>query len=99
MESTTQAPYVKALMIGVEGAFDAEVQLGTEAITALRRDQIRELHEAQQEIEAGFEDLPAFNEAEARGAIETLTAALKRADAALAALWWLAPDDEREEQE
>jgi hypothetical protein len=70
---------------------DTEIKLGPAAIEAARREQIRELHEALTEVRAAEEDLTELHSEEARGQLERLGHALKRATTATDALWWFAP--------
>jgi hypothetical protein len=70
---------------------DVTVQLGSMAIEGLRREQIRALHDALQRVKQAEEDMPEFTSDEARGALEDLGTALREADTAASALWWMSP--------
>jgi hypothetical protein len=72
---------------------DVKVILNEEAKTALRKQGIRDLHEAQTRLEAAFLDLPQLDGQEARDALEELGTALAEARTAVDVLWWVAPGD------
>lgn len=83
---------VKPLTAILEG--DAAVELGEEAMTALRRETIRKLADAQTRVEQAFYDLPELTGPEVRGNLEQLGIALADAGKLVSVLWWLAPSDE-----
>lgn len=88
MELTTTAPKIEA---HIEG--EAKVTLSEDAVDAIRRDQIRALHFALIDVKAAEESMPELTSVEARDVLSTLGAALRDAEAAADALWYLAPDD------
>lgn len=83
------APTTTPLEAILEG--EAKITLGDRAKEAIRREQITALSHAQARVEAAFLDLGYFTEPSARGELEELRMALDEADAAAAALWYLAP--------
>lgn len=90
MDGPTTTPLIEAVLEG-----EAKIKLGGQAQEMIRREQIRELDDAQTEVAAAFEDLGFLTEPTARAELERVGFALDRARAAVDALWYLAPDDNR----